>query len=295
MSTCISDVSRISELGDLGSTGEPPLASVLIIDRRPAATLRVARQQLSPEMCRIAAVCSASVALSRISSESPDVVLLDPDLADQSGLELYRKIKQLAPSTPVIYTSEPCTAEAAINALQQGAFDFLIKPLDERQLHRAVTEALAMSAQRRASLATPAIEGDPDTSGGLCGNSRVMHDVYKSIALISRSDVNVLITGESGTGKELVARAIHQYSARSHLPFIAINCAAIPENLLESVPSPAPTAGELEDSSNAKVEPFCSMKSATCRQFFRRKSFVSSRSRPSSAWEVMKQSGRTFG
>ncbi len=118
--------------------------------------------------------------------------------------------------------------------MKQGAYDCLSKPLDHRQLRRVVEEALRISRVSEATVSGGASSSLAEDGGILTGSSIAMRNVYKSIGLVAAQDVNVLVTGESGTGKELVARAIHQHSSRSNAPFLALNCAAIPENLLES-------------------------------------------------------------
>ena len=127
------------------------------------------------------------------------------------------------------------TADAAIEAMKQGAYDYLYKPLDPHQLRRVVGEAVQV-ARRMREPAVVAETGlpDPDVDGAIVGTCPAMREVYKAIGRVTAQNVPVLITGESGTGKELVARAIYQHGPRAKAPFLALNCAAIPENLLES-------------------------------------------------------------
>jgi two-component system nitrogen regulation response regulator GlnG len=160
------------------------------------------------------------------------VILLNPRVPDH-GWDAHEQVRLAAPGVPVIFITDDRTAHAAIRAMQQGAFDCLFKPIEANQLSRVLGEAVQVARQARTSVPTPAPPA-PEPDGALCGRSSVMREVYKSIGRVAAQDVNVLITGASGTGKELVARAIYEHSARASAPFLALNCAAIPENLLES-------------------------------------------------------------
>jgi two-component system nitrogen regulation response regulator GlnG len=194
------------------------------------------RDRFAAESYRVEIVRTATAALERISKDPPNIVLLDPHLPDQDGLKLHRQIRQLDPRIPVIYLTMDRTADAAIVAMKQGAYDFLFKPLDDEALKQALMAAVQVAPTTLRALSEPAPACVPNDAENisLCGTSPTMREVFKSIGLVAAQDVNVLITGESGTGKELVARAIYEHSARSESPFLALNCAAIPENLLES-------------------------------------------------------------
>ena len=138
---------------------------------------------------------------------------------------------------PVIFVTTAKTADTAIEAMKQGAFDYLHKPLDLGQLQRVVDEALDVARRMRSPVRlanTASAELENDADGALFGSDPRMLEIYKAIGRVAAQDLTVLITGESGTGKELVARAIYQHSARAQAPFFALNCAAIPEHLLES-------------------------------------------------------------
>src|SRR4029077_4078082 len=162
------------------------------------------------------------------------VILLDLRLPDQPGLEVYQQVRQVDARIPVIFVTMAKTADAAIEAMKQGAYDYLFKPLDPQQLRRVVGEALEVARRMREPAVVAETAPDPDVDGAIVGSCPAMREVYKAIGRVAAQNVPVLITGESGTGKELVARAIYQHGPRAKAPFLALNCAAIPENLLES-------------------------------------------------------------
>jgi DNA-binding NtrC family response regulator len=166
--------------------------------------------------------------------ESPDVVLLDIRLGNRSGLDVFYDLRRLDPKSLVIFITGHGTTDTAIEAMKLGAYDYLVKPLDADQLRQVVDQAMAIS--RLMHVPTIVDEGDrpADRPDRLIGSGAAMRTVCKQIGRVAPQDVNVLILGESGTGKELVARAIYHHSRRSQAPLLAINCAAIPEALLES-------------------------------------------------------------
>jgi nitrogen regulation protein NR(I) len=168
--------------------------------------------------------------LNSVRAENPDVVVVDLQLPDRSGLEVFAEIQAVAPKKPVIFITAHGTTQTAIEAMKRGAFDYLVKPLDLERLSQVIERAF--EAARLMSV--PAVLAPENVPDQIVGRSGVMQEMCKAIGRIAPQDVNVLIVGESGTGKELVARALYSHSRRADKPFLAVNCAAIPEQLLES-------------------------------------------------------------
>jgi nitrogen regulation protein NR(I) len=169
--------------------------------------------------------------LARAQAEPCDVVISDLRMPGMNGLELVAQLQQAKPKLPIILMTAYGTTETAIEATKRGAFDYLLKPFDMAHLLDLTTKAVA--AHRLMS--EPVEMGEARaTRAALVGQGRAMQELYKEIGRIAATPVTVLIRGETGTGKELVARAIYQHSDRAHGPFIAVNCAAVPETLLES-------------------------------------------------------------
>jgi two-component system nitrogen regulation response regulator GlnG len=160
------------------------------------------------------------------------VVVLDG--ATNNGLEVFRQLHSINARIPVVFLARANRGDAAIEVMKQGAYDCLFKPLELSQLRRVVGEALDVALRLRQPALAEENDTDTDTGSGVIGSCPAMGEVYKSIGRVADQTFPVLITGESGTGKELVARAIYQHGRRAKAPFLALNCAAIPENLLES-------------------------------------------------------------
>lgn len=173
-------------------------------------------------------------ALSVIKKEKPDLVLMDIEMPGMSGLDAIQRVKTMNPQLPVIIITAFGTTERVIGAMKYGAFDYLEKPFDVDRLKAVITEALEMQRMTEEEETLEITPTDTISGEQIVGMSPAIKEVYKMIGRVAASDVSVLLSGESGTGKELVAKAIHRYSNRSDKPFIAINCAAIPDSLLES-------------------------------------------------------------
>lgn len=169
--------------------------------------------------------------LERAKSDAFDAVITDLKLPGLDGLELVRELKKTKPKLPIILITAHGTTETAIEATKWGAFDYLPKPFDVEELLDLTSKAIESSRL----MSEPVDMGEPGTAPtAIVGRSRAMQAIYKEIGRIAATPVTVLIRGDTGTGKELIARAIYQHSDRASAPFIAINCAAIPEALLES-------------------------------------------------------------
>lgn len=177
---------------------------------------------------------SVTDVIEELADHRPNVIVIGE--SDQGGdsLNLVRSLKKKVPKIPVLVVSGMQSSSSAIELVKAGAFDFLSKPLDSAEISRSLREAIDTSRKTGTTVTIDPKDEFDDGDTPLVGNSRAMMDVYKSLGRLSATPVTVLIRGETGTGKELVARALYQHGHRAHRPFITVNCAAIPENLLES-------------------------------------------------------------
>ena len=172
--------------------------------------------------------------LSRLAAEGGDVVVTDLRMPGLTGLEVLRHVTRDHPGIPVVVLTAYGTVEGAVEAVRAGASDFLLKPVEIPRLRAAVFKAVKERGMRKEIDRLREEVGRPEGVEGIVGSSRAMEEVIRKIRLVAPTRMNVLVTGESGTGKELVARAIHALSPRRDHPFLPLNCAAIPETLLES-------------------------------------------------------------
>lgn len=166
--------------------------------------------------------------------EKPGLVVMDIRMGRENGLDVLRDLKRINPRQLVIMMTAYGTSQTAIEAMKLGAFDYVLKPFDIPQLKELISRALDAARAQEQHISLPVKLAQDDFQTGIVGAAPTMQQVYKLVGQVSPTDATALITGESGTGKELVARAIYSNSKRSEKTFIAINCAAIPENLLES-------------------------------------------------------------
>ncbi len=164
----------------------------------------------------------------------PDLIVMDIRMGQQNGLDTLKELRQINPKQVVIMMTAYGTSQTAIEAMKLGAYDYVLKPFDIPHLKTLMFEALAAAKAMLQVPSFPTKLNAEEIRQTIVGNSSAMQQVYKLIGQVAPTNTTILITGESGTGKELVARAIYQNGSRLNKPFIAINCAAIPENLLES-------------------------------------------------------------
>jgi two-component system, repressor protein LuxO len=213
--------------------------SVLLVEDTLSLQM-VYRSILATAGHRVAVASTADEGLQQFRSHRPMVVLLDLILPDRDGLDVMRDIQALQPETRVIAITANGSVNRAVEAMRAGAHDFLVKPFDEGRLLSAVQNALAEATPRDPAKAetVPATRvrdpGEVAEGSGFIGSSEAMRRIHGTISSVARSMATVFITGESGTGKELCALAVHANSNRSNGPFIALNCGAIPQDLLES-------------------------------------------------------------
>jgi two-component system response regulator HydG len=211
-------------------------ARVLVVDDEPTL-LRALEALLKKKGHEVVALDSPIAAMQRLAGEDFDVALLDIKMPQLSGLELLNAVKHRRPEVEVILMTGHATVETALAAVRAGAYDYLTKPFEDVEV---VARAVAKAAERKAlfdrnrELERVLRERDGAPGDGLVGNSPAMREVTRMIDAVAYSATTVLVTGESGTGKELVARALHARSPRRAQPFVALNCGALTETLLES-------------------------------------------------------------
>ncbi len=209
------------------------MPKLIIIDDEPNLLYSL-KKSLETDSLEVITAGTAESGIAAVREHRPDAVLLDVRLPDMSGLDAFHCIHEIDARIPVIIITAYSTSETAIEAMKRGAFEYLLKPVEFENLLSTIHRALEISRMSRVP-ARFEIAGDGDANADqIVGRSPAMQEVYKSIGQVAPQDVNALILGETGTGKEMVARAIYQHSRRAERPFLAINCAALPENLLES-------------------------------------------------------------
>lgn len=199
-------------------------ANLLLVDDDPSL-LKLLGMRLSSEGFKVTTAESGPEALKLLQKEKIELVISDLRMDEMDGMALFDEIQKQHPNLPVIILTAHGSIPDAVAATQRGVFSFLTKPVDKDALYKAIDEALALSS-------TPI--SDEEWSEGIVTRSPLMIRLLEQAHMVAQSDVSVLINGQSGTGKEVLAQAIHKASPRARKPFIAINCGALPEQLLES-------------------------------------------------------------
>jgi DNA-binding NtrC family response regulator len=206
---------------------------ILIVDDEADVAYSFQRV-LAEEPVEVVGVTSGLEGLKRLKKEAYDLVLLDVRIGTEHGIEIFRQIRKEHPKQLVIVMTAHGTAQTAIEAMKLGAFDYILKPFDVPELLSILRRALQTAASMRELVASEGKHLQDEKAPGLIGASSAMQKIYKLVGQVARADAAVLLVGESGTGKELVARAIYANSPLAARPYVAINCAAIPDTLLES-------------------------------------------------------------
>ncbi|UYG08276.1 two-component system response regulator GlrR [Halomonas sp. M4R1S46] len=201
-------------------------AHILLVDDDPSL-LKLLGMRLQSRGFRVTTAESGREAIKRLEAARPDLVLSDMRMDEMDGLALFQEIQRRSPGLPVIILTAHGSIPDAVSATRQGVFGFLTKPVDRDELFATIDEALAQTTTANG-------EGDDAWRSAIITRSPEMERILEQARMVASSDVSVLVTGPSGSGKELLAGAIHKASSRADKPFVAINCGALPEQLLES-------------------------------------------------------------
>ncbi len=208
------------------------MQTILIVDDDRA--IRYSLKRMLEEKYSILTAQNGEEALDQVKSSSPDLIIMDIKMPGRSGMELLKEIKSIDPKSLVIMMTAYGTTETAIEAMKYGAFDYILKPFPILQMKELVEKAILLRKLMKEEVSYPTTAGQEGVEERIVGSSPKMQDIYKMIGQVAPSNITVLLRGESGTGKELIARAIYHHSLRSDRPFLPVNCAAIPDTLLES-------------------------------------------------------------
>jgi two-component system response regulator HydG len=214
----------------------PPTSPLVLVVDDEAPNLESLGKIFEREGWRVALASSGAAALDVLRRERPSVVVTDLMMPGMTGEELLRAVQAVAPGTEVVVMTAYGTVESAVAAMKQGAYDFITKPVKRHAIVKTVRQAMeraSLVAENRA-LRARLSELAPGESSGLLGDAPAFRAVLETLRQAAPTSATVLLTGESGTGKELAARLVHDLSPRAQGPFVPINCAAIPEGLLES-------------------------------------------------------------
>jgi DNA-binding NtrC family response regulator len=209
-------------------------ARILIADD-DEVSCQLFAETLEAEGFHVDQITSGDAALSRLRAESYDLLIIDVRMPGISGLDVTRVVHESHPALPIIVMTAFGSIETAVEAIHEGAFDFISKPMNLAELKKIVSRALSQRSLRRHSEKNATVVDEiPTAPGKIIGKSPSMLEVYKTVARVAPTKSTVLILGESGTGKELIARAIHEHSPRANRPFVAVDCGALTETILES-------------------------------------------------------------
>ena len=209
------------------------METILIVD--DDKSIRYSLKRMMEGKYSILTAQNGEEALERVKEDSPDLIIMDIKMPGRSGIDVLKEMKSIDPKSLVIVMTAYGTTETAIEAMKYGAFDYILKPFPIPQMKGLVEKALSLRRMMKQEVIYAAPEGKETEEGErIVGSCPKMQEIYKIVGQIASSDVTVLLRGESGTGKELFARAIYQHGSRSNLPFLPVNCAAIPDTLLES-------------------------------------------------------------
>jgi two-component system response regulator AtoC len=210
-------------------------AQILIADDDKVSCQLLA-ETLEGEGCRVKQVFSGDEALSSLAENTFELLITDVRMPGTSGLEVTRIVHEKYPSLPIIVMTAFGSIETAVEAIHEGAFDFISKPMNLAELKNTVSKALAQQALQRRAARSAGESDEPSHQqlSKIIGKTPAMLEVYKTIARVAPTKSTVLILGESGTGKEMIARAIHEHSPRANRPFVAVDCGALTETILES-------------------------------------------------------------
>jgi two-component system NtrC family response regulator/two-component system nitrogen regulation response regulator GlnG len=207
--------------------------TILIVDDEKS--IRYSLKRMMEGKYSILTAQNGEEALDRVKESSPDLIIMDIKMPGRNGIDVLKEIRSIDPKSLVIIMTAYGTTETAIEAMKYGAFDYILKPFPIPQMKGLVEKALSLRRMMKQEVIYASTVGEETDEGErIIGSSPKMQEMYKIVGQIAPSDVTVLLRGESGTGKELFARAIYQHSSRSNLPFLPVNCAAIPDTLLES-------------------------------------------------------------
>jgi nitrogen regulation protein NR(I) len=208
------------------------MQTILIVD--DDKSIRYSLKRMLEENFSILTAQNGEEALNRVRENPPDLIIMDIKMPGRNGIDVLKEIKLIDPKSLVIIMTAYGTTETAIEAMKYGAFDYILKPFPIPQMKGLVEKAISLRKLMKEEVTYASMEGGEGDGERIIGSSSKMQEIYKMIGQVAPSDVTVLLRGESGTGKELFARAIYHHSLRPDQPFLPVNCAAIPDTLLES-------------------------------------------------------------